>query len=249
MISAIVLTKNEERNIERCIKSISFCSEIIVIDDYSNDKTLDIAKRNRAKVIKHHLNNNFSSQRNYGITKAKGEWVLFIDADEVVPTDLKKEILSATKSNDNTLGFYIKRKDFVFGKEMKYGELSSSGGFGNSKILRLARKKAGRWDREVHEYWKIDGKTNELKNSILHYSHSDVKSFVSEINFFSTLHALSLRKEGKKSSYLKIIIWPIGKFIYNYFFRLGFLDGREGLFVAIMMSFHSFLAWSKLLWD
>src|SRR3972149_11239736 len=122
MISAVVITKNEEKNIERCIKSLLWCSEIVVVDDYSDDKTVKLAKKLGAKVYQHSLDNDFSEQRNFGLLKAKGDWVLFVDADEVVSAKLQKEIIKSITQNKH-VGFYIKRYDVWMGKVLKHGEV------------------------------------------------------------------------------------------------------------------------------
>lgn len=243
-LSVVVLSKNEEANIERCLKAVEFADEIIVVDDYSNDKTAEIAERYGAKVFKRHLEYNFAEQRNFGLDKASGRWVLFVDADERVGPELGKEIIDSVKHIDS-VGYFVVRRDRLFGKFLRFGEFSSSGAFGNSKILRLGRKGAGRWRRLVHEYWDIRGKCKDLHTPLLHYPHPTLREFIKNINYFSTLHARALREEGKRPSLAKIVIWPLGKFVYNVVFRLGFLDGIEGFVVAILMSFNSFLAWSK----
>ena len=240
-LSAVILTKNEENNIRNCLESLNFCDEILVIDDNSTDKTAEIARKLGVKVFSHPLNNDFAQQRNYGLKKATNDWVLFIDADEEVPEALASEINNLKFTiNNGYLGFYIRRKDFWQGKEINYGET------GSIKLLRLAKKDAGEWVRPVHEIWNIKTRFGTLQNPILHYPHPSLKEFITEINQYSTLHAKANYKEGKKSSLLKIIFWPKGKFIYNWIFRLGFLDGTAGFMIALMMSFHSFLAWGKL---
>lgn len=241
MISALVLTKNEEKNIERCLTGLSFCKEIILIDDYSEDKTLTIAKKiySKVKIYKRKLNNNFSRQRNFGLSIARGDWILFLDADEVISATLRDEIIKETRATSYS-GFYIKRRDFFLEKEIKHGEA------GNVKLLRLGRKNRGQWRRSVHEIWNIKGETSELVNPIIHYSHETIGQFIDDINKYSTIHALQKIKDRDKRSVWKILFFPVGKFIMNYFFKLGFLDGVEGFIMAMMMSFHSFLSWSKL---
>ncbi len=187
----------------------------------------------------------FASERNKLLSNSKSDWVFFVDPDEVTSKDLKNEIEEVIKDNSYD-GFFVTRRDYMFGKELRYGEFSKYGWFGNSQLLRLGKRDAGRWERSVHETWKIDGKKGSLKNPLLHYPHKDLRTFIKNINYFSTLHAKALELEGKRSSLLKIIIWPVGKFVYNMVFRLGFLDGMEGFVVALIMSFHSFLSWSKL---
>jgi glycosyltransferase involved in cell wall biosynthesis len=120
MISAVIITKNEEENIKRCLQSLSWCDEIIVVDDDSTDKTVEIAKKSGAKVYNRTMNSDFSAQRNFGLEKAKGDWVLFIDADEKVTSALWYEIMSHTNNPINEYaGFYIKRIDTMWGKELK----------------------------------------------------------------------------------------------------------------------------------
>lgn len=246
MISAVILTKNEEDTIDHCLKSISWCDEIIVIDDNSEDRTVELAKKRGAKVYIHTLHNDFSAQRNFGLEKAKGEWVLFIDADEMVSSTLWYEIMQYTNNPVNEYaGFYMKRIDTIWRKELKHGEI------GNIKLLRLAKKNAGIWKGKVHERWQISGKTLTLKNSLAHFPHPTIRAFLKEINIYSNLRAEELFKNKKTIHAPSIILYPLGKFIVNYLFRRGFLDGTQGLVFALMMSLHSFLVRGKLwfLWQ
>lgn len=240
-ISAVVLTKNEEKNIAECLRSLAFCDEIIVIDDASNDKTVRIARGLGAKIFVRGLEGDFSSQRNFALKKASGRWVFFVDADERITDRLREEILKEIKKVDNPYsGYFVKRQDFLWGKKLRFGETSSL------KFLRLARKSAGGFKRRVHEYWNVVGRTKTLENPLVHHPHQTLREFIADINFQSTLHARANCEEGKKSTLLKIIFLPKLKFLRNYFLRLGFLDGERGFLLALLMSFHSFLAWSKL---
>lgn len=240
MISAVVLTKNEEENIKKCLSSLSFCEEIIVIDDNSKDKTREIAKDMGAEVYTRSLDNNFAEQRNFGLNKTKKRWVLFIDADEMVSKKFAEEIVKILKEAPLQTGFLIERRDFLWGHEFKYGEV------GRKSLLRLARRGAGKWRRAVHEVWEIRGKTGKLKNHLHHYPHQSLAEFIANINRFSTLHAEANLKDGKRSSVFKIVVWPVGHFFYNFVLKGGFLDGISGFVLALVMSFHSFLSWSKL---
>jgi glycosyltransferase involved in cell wall biosynthesis len=241
MISVIILTKNEEKNIEACLESLSWCDEKIVIDDHSTDKTVELAKKKDAKVFTRDLYNNFSDQRNYGLEKAKGDWILFIDADERVSSALWYEIMAHTsESIEEFSGFYIKRQDIMWGKVLKYGET------GNITLMRLAKKGTGTWEGPVHEKWVVKGKTALLKNPLDHFPHQTVAEFLAEINFYTTLRAGELFKKNIKSNWFSILAYPKGKFILNYFIKGGFQDGLQGLVFALIMSMHSFLVRSKL---
>jgi len=257
MITSVVLTRNDEKGIERCLKSIQWCDEVIIVDDASTDGTIGIAKKLGAKVFVRKLNDDFAAQRNFGLAKAKGEWVLFIDSDEVVTVELAKEIMFLTQhvipakagiqagspirsGMTETLGYYIKRKDWFFGQWLMHGET------GNVKLLRLARKDAGKWVQPVHEEWKIEGKVGTLAHPLLHYPHQNVAQFLDKINRYSTLYAQYLHDHGIKEPAWTIVGKPMPKLFVNYFWRLGFLDGTAGIVVALMMSFHSFLVRAKL---
>lgn len=243
MISAVVLTKNEEKNIVDCLETLTWCDEILVIDDNSEDRTTEIAQKMGAKVFVHALEDNFSKQRNFGLQQAKNDWVLFVDADERVTSDLKNEITHLSKErgrDQQSNGYFVKRVDFMWGRELKHGET------GSMKLLRLARKDAGAWEGAVHEKWKVKGKVGKLKNPLLHFPHQTITEFLQEINFYTTLRATELYQQGVKIQWHDIILYPKVKFIYNYFIKMGFLDDIPGLIVALLMSFHSFLVRGKL---
>jgi len=240
-ISAVILTKNEEKNIRKCIKNLYFCDEVVVIDDLSKDKTREIAFSLGAKVFERFMDKDVSGQSNYGMNKASGEWILFIDADERVSKKLAKEIEMMTrKCPSNIKGFYVKRYDIMWGKILTHGELSKI------RLLRLVRKGSGYWNRRVHQSFIIKGKTGILKNYLLHYPHQSVSEFIFSVNRWSTWHSIANDEEGKISSVIKIFVWPILHFVKNYILKFGFIDGVRGLIFAALMSFHSFLAWGKL---
>lgn len=239
MISAVVLTKNEERNLVDCLESLSFCDEVLVIDDNSTDRTVEIAKRMNTRVLVHDLNNNFSQQRNFALENVKNEWVLFVDADERISKVLAKEIDYVTTENKYD-GFYLKRFDNIWGKTLKHGDIAGL------LLLRLGKAKIGRWKGKVHEKWIISGRTSRLKNPLTHYPHQTIASFLKEINYYTDLRAEELFANGSRSKWYSVILYPKAKFFVNFFVKLGFLDGIEGFVFAIMMSFHSFLVRAKL---
>ncbi|MDO8451275.1 MAG: glycosyltransferase family 2 protein [bacterium] len=256
MVTGIVLTHNSESTLARTLTSLSFCDEIIVVDDYSVDKTRDIAQSFNARVFRRHLESDFSAQRNFALAKAKGgEWVLFVDSDEVVSSELASEIKKATgrqtqdvrrKTQDAGMsGYFLKRKDFFGGKWLAHGETA------DVRLLRLARVHAGVWKRPIHETWEINEPVGVLHAPLLHYSHEDIAQFIERIDSYSTLNARFFYKQGKRAGFISIFAYPAAKFFLNYVLRFGFLDGTAGAVMAIIMSFHSFLTRGKLyfLWQ
>ncbi len=246
MISAIVLTKNEDNNIKECLDSLSWCDELIVIDDNSSDKTVEIAKQKKARIFIHPLTNNFAQQRNFGLEKAKGDWVFFVDADERVSPALWYEIMQLTNDPISSVaGYYVKRRDVLWGKELLYGEV------GKIKLLRLAKKGAGEWKGKVHETWQVQGKKDLLQNVLLHYPHQTMAEFLKEINFYTDLRAQELYEKKVSSSWWSIVAFPISKFVLNVIIKGGFVDGIPGIVFGITMSLHSFLVRGKLwlLWQ
>ena len=240
-LTAVILAKNEEENIEECLKCLKWCDEILVIDDESTDRTIEIAKKENAKVYKHLLNNNFAAARNFGLERARNDWVLFVDADERISEDLARELESRIMNYESGIqGYYLKRLDIMRGTQLKHGET------GNIKLIRLAKKDAGKWFGKVHEQWRIKGQTTTLDKPILHYPHQNLTEFLTEINFYTELRARELFEQKVKVDWWDIILYPKGKFLKNYIVKAGFLDGTAGLVFALMMSFHSFLVRGKL---
>ncbi len=196
----------------------------------------------------------FSAARNGELAKAKtparsasstadagGDWVLFLDADETLSPELEAEIASILNLEPSIYSAYsIPRLDTFLGRELRHGEP------GHTRLVRLARKDFGHWVRPVHEVWQGHGRVGQLQNPLLHRSHPTISAFLDKINRYSTLEAEYRHSLGIRSSLFKIALYPIAKFKWNYLFKLGFLDGVPGTIMAIMMSFHSYLTWTKL---
>lgn len=252
MLSVVILARNEEKNIIRCLQSVAFASEIIVIDDESTDKTAEIARKHGATVYTRSLKKDFSSQRAFGATKAVNDWIFFIDADEVVSAELREEICAILQDetketkeekDKNSTSYYIRRKDHFWGKPVIHGELSTAYTKG---FIRLIKKGAGEWRGEVHETFLPYGGTASLQGYLDHYPHPTITAFLQEINHYSTLRCEELYQGGHNVSVVEIILYPIGKFMYTYFIKMGFRDGAPGFVYSFMMSFHSFLVRAKL---
>lgn len=246
VVSAVVLTKNEEKNIQRCLDSLKWCDEIIVLDDNSTDKTSEITKRYNVKFFTRSLDSDFSSQRNFGLEHSSGDWVFFVDADEEVSLSLQNEILALLHDQFTFVnGCLVKRIDHIFGTELRHGEQ------GSIRLLRLAKKDSGLWKGKVHEQWSIKGKKTILQNPLHHYPHASIGEFLREINYYTTLRAKELYEMRKTTNLFQILLFPFGKLVANYAVKHGFLDRTAGIVVALLMSLHSFLTRAKLwvLWN
>lgn len=239
-ISALILAKNESTNLSDCLASLAWCDERIVVDDNSTDDTAAIAKKYNATVVRHDLQADFSQQRNFALTKAKNEWVFFVDADERVSQNLATEIQKKLAESTRYDGFMVRRLDSMWGKVLMHGEQ------GDIKLLRLAKKESGKWVGKVHEVWHVKGKVGMLDYPLLHFPHQTLAEFLREINTYSTIRAEELYEKGVRANMLSIILHAKGKFLQDYIYKGGFLDGTEGFLVAMLMGFHAFLVRGKL---
>lgn len=237
-ISVVIISKTEVIN-EIVINSVKFAEEIIIIVDSEKKESKKIGEK---RIFYRPLNDDFASQRNYALNFVNTDWVLFIDSDEYVGTELSKEILAISESTPIS-GFYLKRVDVCFHQQILHGET------GQTKLLRLAKKSAGQFIRPVHEVWKINGKIGELSSPLYHNKNSFVNEFIPRMTAYSKIDAVILKEENKPFSYWRLFFNPKAKFVLNYFFRLGFLDGSVGLFMAYFMSVQSLsvrvLQWTK----
>ena len=241
MISATIITLNEENKISRAIKSLKgLADEIIVVDSGSTDKTVVTADNLGAKVFFHEFDN-FANQKNWAVSKAKGNWILSLDADEEILPALAEEIKEAVK-NDRYVGYLIPRKNFILEKEIKHSRWSP-----DSHVW-LWKKNCGKWTGDVHEEVVVSGKVGSLKGSKIHNSHDTVSSFMKANNFYSTLEARVLFKKNIKFSFARMFRESLFEFFIRFFYKKGFLDGSKGFILAYIMGIYKLTVWIKL-WE
>lgn len=236
-----ILAKNEESSLKQLLPTLQFADEILVINDYSTDNTVKVAKQFEAKVINQSLNDDFSFSRQTALKHARNDWVLFIDADERLSESLI-DWLKQWQPKNNVAGYRFKRQDWFWNQKLKFGEA------GSCRLVRLVNKQLGQFKRPVHEIWETEKPIVEVnsKHLINHFPHPNITSFLEHINFYSTLNAKYLYQQKQKVSVWEIMFVPWLKFLYTYFAKLGFLDKAPGFIYSFMMSFHSFLTRAKL---
>lgn len=245
-ISLLLLTHNESKNIQENFKWLEKCqniNEIIVIDDNSEDETIKTIQKLKSKILdikifNRGLDGDFSTQRNFGISKTSNDWVLWLDADEK-PTKEFIDFLNNFDFNQKKV-FAFKRDDTFLGHVLKHGETA------NIYFARIFNKNYGKFEGMVHETWISNQIIQKENIAILHNSHQTLNSFLKKINFYTDIRARELFNKKVKTNLFEIIFYPVGKFIENYFLRLGFLDSTPGIIMALSMSFHSFLVRAKL---
>lgn len=232
-ISALLITYNEVNHISEVINNIHFTDEIIVIDSFSTDGTFEkLQTLKNVKTIQRKFKN-FADQRNFAIQQANHNWILFIDADERIPEELKNEILEETNNSDNNVAFMVKRLYYFKRKRIRFS------GFQTDTTYRLFKKGTVKYieDKIVHEMPKINGKSKLFKNTMLHYCFDSAAHYKSKMEHYAKLKALELYNKGKKSSAYHLYVRPIIKFVTNYIFRLGILDGKEGFQICYLSAY------------
>lgn len=238
-ITALAITLNEELNIERYIKCLDFVDEIIIVDSFSTDRTFEIASELNVRIFQNKFTD-FSSQRNFAINKATNDWILFFDLDEYISDALKTEIIETISNPNDKVAFYIKRQFNFLGKKINFG------GWQNDKAARLFNKNFCFFEGLVHEGLKIDGSFGLLKNKLNHESYTSFDAYNAKLNLYSKLQAEKLYIKKTKPNAYHFLFRPFYRFNWQFFFRLGFLDGKEGFILAYVHSFAVFKRYLQL---
>jgi glycosyltransferase involved in cell wall biosynthesis len=240
MLSVIIIVKNEALHIGRCLESVAWADEIVVLDSGSTDETVEICRRFTSQVYETDWPG-FGVQKQRALEKAQGDWVLSIDADEVVTPELKSEIEQALQS-ERCSGFEIPRLSRYCGKPMHHG------GWWPDYVLRLFRREKGRFtDSAVHERVLVQGETGRLKNPLLHEAFVNADEVLHKINSYSSLGARVLEQKGVRSSLSKAVLKAAWTFIRTYFIKASLLDGRHGFMLAVSNAEGAYYKYLKLL--
>ena len=247
-ISVVISAYNEETMLPDCLKSVAWADEIIVIDNSSTDKTASVAKKHGARVFTRPNNVMLNINKNYGFTKATGDWILNLDADERVSEELKQEIEEITNyelriTNNSIAGYIIPRKNIIFGKWIKHT------GWYPDYQLRLFRKESGSFpEHHIHEKIVVAGEVKTLNGQVIHENYQTVSQFIEKLNRYTDNEAEQIMKNGYVFSYLDIMRMPKEEFFRRYFSQQGYLDGFHGLVLSVLMAFYHSIVFVKV-WE
>ncbi|MFC4685756.1 glycosyltransferase family 2 protein [Epilithonimonas pallida] len=241
-VSGLIITYNEERNIREVLECFDFCDEIVVVDSFSTDKTIEIAKSFPQVNIFQNQFEDFTKQRNFALTHAKNDWVLFLDGDERITPKLRMEILKTVENPNAKDAYYFYRTFFLGRKKINFS------GTQNDKNFRLFRKSKAHYseNKKVHETLEVNGTVGVLRHKLLHYSFENYNQFKNKMLSYGRLKGKELQLKGEKYNF--IIQWSkvIFKFFKTYFIKLGILDGINGLKISYLQSVYVYETYRTL---
>jgi glycosyltransferase involved in cell wall biosynthesis len=243
IISAIVVCFNEEENIGACLESLRWCSEIVVVDSFSTDRTVEICRRFTDKVIQRPWTG-FSDQKAFALSQATKEWVLSVDADERVTPELTDEIQEALSHDGGAYaGYALARLVFYLNRWWWRG------GWYPDYHVRLFRRNSATWGGcEPHDKILVDGRVRRLRHPLHHFTYRNIEDHLQRINSFTSISSCELRKKGQKWRLVDALFRPAGRFVRCYFLRRGFMEGFAGFYVAVTAAMYVFLKYAKL-WE
>jgi glycosyltransferase involved in cell wall biosynthesis len=241
-VSATIICKDEERNIEDCLRSVSWCDEIVVVDSGSADRTVELARRHTPHVI-HNPWPGYVAQKNFALDRATGDWVISLDADERCTPEVRDAFLREAEGVDGLAGFEVRRHVRYLGRWINHG------GWYPDWKLRIVRRGRARWGgTDPHDKLVPDGPVRRLDAEIHHFTYRDFAHQIRIINHFSDVVAGEYVKAGRKPCLLQAVFHPPAKFLECYLWKLGFLDGFPGFVIAIGSAFYVFARYVKL-WE
>jgi len=240
MISAIIITYNEESNIEECLKSISWVDEIVIVDSGSTDNTEQICKK-YTKSFYFQEWFGYGPQKQFALGLAKNQWILSIDADERVTPELRNDLENILKNEDTISGYFIPRENYYLGKKIKYC------GWYPDYTLRFAKRDKASFDNNlVHEKLLVDGSTAKLFTNMTHYPFKSIAQQLLKLNKYSTISADGMFNQNKSIPWIILFMKPIFTFFKIFILRFGFLDGWRGLIISLAASSSTYYKYLKL---
>lgn len=243
-LTVVISAYNEEAKIADCLESVKFTDEIIFVDNSSTDKTSEIASKYTKNIFRRENNLMLNVNKNFGFEKATSDFILLLDADERITPDLAKEIKNLLKRKVELNGYFIPRKNMIFGKWIEYT------GWYPDYQLRLFKRGAGKFaEKHVHEMIKTEGETGYLKEDMIHLNYENVTQFLDKLNrIYTTSEAENLIASGYKLDHKDFIKRPASEFIKRFFFQHGYKDGIHGLVLSLFMGFYHLVVLARV-WE
>ncbi len=244
-LSVIILTRNEERHIADCLRSVDWADEVIVLDSLSEDRTVEIA-RSMGAIIHQRPFLNYADQRNAALDLVDNDWVFFIDADERATPELAAEVRRVI-AEEKMAGWWVPRRNYIFGKWIRHA------GWYPDYQLRLLLRGLARYDqaREVHELVILEGETGYLKNTLLHYNYDTLAEFMARQDVYTDYEAKILYDQGIRPKWRNFILQPLRELKRRYISLEGYKDGFHGLLLSLLMAYYNFVMYCRLrqLWQ
>jgi glycosyltransferase involved in cell wall biosynthesis len=238
-ISVVIITLNAEKGMERALSSVQWADEIVVVDSGSTDKTLEIARRYTDNIFYRKFDD-FSLQKNFAISKCSNEWVMSLDADEIVSAGLEKRLKGFML--EDKVGYRIRRETYIFGRLMEYG------GHDKDMPIRFFNKQKAMFIQPIHEFVQVNGEIGLIEEPIMHYSSASIEDYMRKLFLYTAIEAKFMLEKGIVFSCFKAFFYPVIKFFQRYILQSGFKDGTEGFVFYFLSGFYDFVKWVRL-WE
>lgn len=244
LLSVVIITYNEQKNISRCLNSIQgIADEIVVIDSFSTDTTVDICRQFNVKLLQHPFGG-YIEQKNFALKQASNDFVLSLDADEMLSDELRESIIELKGKGPLFDAYSMNRCSSFCGKWIRHGSWYPD------KKIRLINRKKGKWGG-INPHDKIEmtdpASLQHLKGDLFHYSYYSLEEVITQNNKFTTIQAEAMFRQGRRSGIIKLVVNPFVAFINGYVLKLGFLDGADGFFIAVSVAYQTMVKYAKLL--
>lgn len=238
-LSVTIVAQDEEADIGDCLASVAWADEVIVVDGGSRDRTVEIAERGGARVVRQAWMG-YAAQKNFALDRATHDWVFSLDADERVTPELREEIAAVLDRGPECDGYEMPRRSYFLGRLMRHG------GWYPDYNLRLFRRGKGRFrEREVHERVDVEGRVGRMHAPIDHHTYRSLSEYVQRMDRYSTLAANELRRAGVSAGPMDLVLRPAATFVRMYIVQRGFLDGVRGLMLAGCYAAYTFFKYAK----
>ena len=241
-VSVVITTYNVEDRIRDCLSSVDWADEILVVDSFSTDRTVEICREYTDRVLQHEYVN-YSTQNNWAVPQASHKWITIVDSDEQVSGQLRDSILKTLEDPDDFDGYEFKRENFFLGKPIKHG------GWDRDYVVRLFNKERGRHrEKSVHPGIEVDGNTGRLDGPLYHHTYGSFDEYFEKFQRYTSWSASDLRAGARRATWVNLALRPWMRFLKMYVLRRGFLDGKHGLVLSFLAAFNVFTKYARL-WE